>query len=269
MTHPLAQAAERLLGEAVVGVEPLHGGDLSEVLRLRMASRRRLVVKSGPFPGREAGMLRAIRAAGVRAPEPVAVGEGALVLEDLGPEAPPSEAAWRDLGCALRRLHAAEGPSYGWDADHAFGPVAIRNSRSDGWPEFWIGRRLLADTGRLPADIAARIGSLAPRMAARLPDRPRPSLLHGDLWTGNVHFGADGRAALIDPACCHGDAEADLAMLTLFGRPPSPFWQAYGDLAPGWEARRPIYRLWPALVHLRLFGEGYRPLVEGCLEAIA
>jgi fructosamine-3-kinase len=95
-----------------------------------------------------------------------------------------------------------------------------------------------------------------------------PALLHGDLWSGNILV-RDGRlAALIDPACYHGDAEVDLAMLTLFDSPPDEFWEAYGPLEPGWRERRPIYQLFPALVHLRLFGAGYAGLADRLLGEI-
>jgi fructosamine-3-kinase len=101
-----------------------------------------------------------------------------------------------------------------------------------------------------------------------LPTEPAPSLLHGDLWTGNILV-RDGRlAALVDPACYHGDAEVDLAMLELFSSPPGAFWEAYGRLPPGWRERRPLYQLFPALAHVRLWGAGYFPLVERLLRAI-
>lgn len=266
--HPLAARAADLLGERFETCEALRGGDLSEVVRLRTATGRTVVAKSGPFASNEAAMLRAIRASGARAPEPFAVAEDVLVLEDLGPEIRASDTAWRDLAVGLRRLHDATGPDYGWDADHAFGTVAICNARRDDWPTFWLSNRLLAAPRALPRDVAARIERLATPIAAALPARPRPSLLHGDLWTGNVHFGRHG-PALIDPACYYGDAEVDLAMLTLFGSPPPAFLETYGPLFDGWELRRAIYQLWPALVHLRLFGSGYRPMVERCMDCIA
>lgn len=77
----------------------------------------------------------------------------------------------------------------------------------------------------------------------------------------------DRVSGLIDPACYHGHAEVDLAMLALFGRPGPAFHDNYGALEPGAEDRLPVYQLWPALVHLRLFGAGYRGLVERCLNA--
>lgn len=267
--HPLARAASRLLGEEVADCTALHGGDLSDVVRIVTASGRTLIGKSGPDPAAEAAMLAAIRASGACAPNPVAADANVLLLEDLGPAAPPSAASWRHLGENLRRLHSAVGGDYGWDADHAFGPVVIRNGRCPSWPEFWIERRLLADADLLPRDLADALRGLRPRIAAILPETPPAALLHGDLWTGNVHFDGGGTAWLIDPASYVGHAEVDLAMLTLFGNPPGAFWSAYGPLDEGWESHRAVYQLWPALVHLRLFGNGYRPLVERLMARIA
>jgi fructosamine-3-kinase len=135
--HPLARAASRLLGEEVADCMALHGGDLSDVVRIVTASGRTLIGKSGPDPAAEAAMLSAIRASGACAPAPVAADANVLLLEDLGPAASPSAASWRHLGENLRRLHSAVGGDYGWDADHAFGPVIIRNGRCPEWPEFW------------------------------------------------------------------------------------------------------------------------------------
>jgi fructosamine-3-kinase len=92
-------------------------------------------------------------------------------------------------------------------------------------------------------------------------------LLHGDLWGGNILVTGDQVSGLIDPACYHGHTEVDLAMLGLFDQPNAAFYEAYGSLEPGHDERTPIYRLWPALVHLRLFGTGYRPMVERLLQA--
>ena len=174
--------------------------------------------------------------------------------------------AWQDLGTQLARLHRAHGPRYGWAENYAFGPVAIENTWSETWSQFYAQRRLLTHLPFLPARLARRIEALADDLQNRLPRRPPPSLLHGDLWSGNVVVAGDKVAAFIDPACIYGDAEIDLAMLGLFDRPAAAFFEAYGPLAPGHRERLPIYRLWPALVHLRLFGEAYRGLVEGCLH---
>jgi fructosamine-3-kinase len=110
---PLASKASRLLGEEVVATARLHGGDLSEVVRLRTASGRTFAVKNGRYSEREADMLRAMIEAGVDAPAPIKSSSRILILEDLGPSVPASERSWQRLGARLRTLHASTGDSYG------------------------------------------------------------------------------------------------------------------------------------------------------------
>ncbi|WP_138468399.1 fructosamine kinase family protein [Poseidonocella sp. HB161398] len=259
-----AGLARALPGAELARLLPLSGGDLSEISRADLADGRSVVLKTGPLARAEARMLSALAGAGARVPRVLGTDDGLLVLEWLEP-APASAPAWEDCGAMLRRLHDRHGAAYGWEEDFAFGPVAIANAPLPDWPSFWAERRLAPALPHLPARLARRVEALCTRLPERLPARPAASLLHGDLWSGNLHFTAPG-AALIDPACYHGDAEADLAMLALFGRIPAAFLEGYGPLAPGWETRRPLYQLWPALVHVQLFGAGYLGLAGTLLE---
>ncbi|MDZ7707124.1 MAG: fructosamine kinase family protein [Trueperaceae bacterium] len=264
--HPNARHAARLLGTSVVEATALSGGSLAEVLRVRFEDGREAVVKGGDAPRREARMVRAIRARGVPVPEVIAVDAHVLVL-GVVPDRGTLDAAWGDLARVLTTLHepSSVATPYGWEEDDAFGPLAIPNAAADDWPTFWAERRLLAHAARLPADLARRVERLAADVPGRLPARPIPALLHGDLWTGNVLADGSRVSALIDPACYHGHAEVDLAMLTLFGSPAPAFWDAY-PVEPGWHERRPIYQLWPAIVHRLLFGEAYRPMASRLLS---
>lgn len=262
-----ADNAARLLRRSVERVEPLHGGDLSEVVRLHLAGGGTVIAKTGPAPRTEATMLRSIQAAGAPAPDVLAADGESLVLEDLPAGRPLGANGWARLGQAVRHLHEAMGKTYGWTEGYAFGPVAIRNAPLDDWPRFWAEQRLLAEADKLPADLRVQLEHLAARLPDLLPREPAPSLLHGDLWGGNVLAGAGDQIWLIDPACYYGHAEVDLAMLSLFDTPPPAFWEAYGAPSQGWNQWRAIYQLWPAIVHLRLFGAGYRGLVERCLDA--
>ena len=146
--------------------------------------------------------------------------------------------------------------------------MRVDNSWSDAWPDFWGQRRLLNQAPYLPAGLGHRIEALVRDLPEHLPRHPVPSLLHGDLWGGNVLVAGSRISGLIDPACYYGHAEVDFAMLGLFDRPGPALFAAYGGPEPGYDARLPIYQLWPALVHLRLFGAGYRKLVERLLTAV-
>ncbi|WP_081532585.1 fructosamine kinase family protein [Rhodovulum sp. P5] len=257
---------ESLLGATVRQISPLHGGDLSEVTLVMLDDGTRVVAKTGPLVAAEARMLRAIDRAGAPAPKVLAVSGTLLILEYLA-EAAASPSGWAALGHALATLHADEGQSYGWGEDYAFGQATLPNTYSDDWCQFWGARRLLAWPDKIPSDIAHRVERLVARLPDLLPPHPRPALLHGDLWAGNVLFTGTG-AAFIDPACYYGHGEVDLAMLTLFGSPGPSFMDTYGPPESGWQDRRAIYQLWPALVHLRLFGGGYRSMVDRCLTAV-
>lgn len=259
----LARRAAALLGSELAQFRRLTGGDLSDCLLIRLTDGREAVAKSGPAPSTEAEMLAAIAATGAPAPAILAVDDTVLVLQRLPDQGGSAPA---ELGRAVARLHAARGGLYGWRTDYAFGPVAIENAWCEDWPAFWGERRLLCHTPHLPPALVQRLQKLVDDLPNRLPARPRPALLHGDLWGGNVVYDGGRVAGLIDPACYHGHAEVDLAMLTLFGRPGPGFREAYGAPEPGEVERVAIYQLWPALVHLRLFGAGYRGLVEGLLK---
>jgi fructosamine-3-kinase len=242
----------------------LAGGDLSEVLLVRRDGAPPLVAKSGAAAN-EAHMLRALAGAGV--PAPMVEGEfgDVLLIEHVEADGVLSPRAWADIGAQLRRLHDQQAETYGWPVDHAFGSVKIDNRQGSDWPAFWGEQRLIETAALLDRPWRERIDQVAARLPGLLPAHPPASLLHGDLWSGNILVREGRLAALIDPACYHGDGEVDLAMISLFDAPPDEFWSAYGKLAEGWRARRPLYQLFPALVHLRLFGAAYAPMVDRLL----
>ena len=204
-----------------------------------------------------------------------------LAMEWLDLVAAPRADFGERFGRALGRLHAAapaEGAGrFGWRRDNRLGATMQSNRWSadgslDGWIAFVAGERLGAMRERLvargaPAALAAAID----RVVALLPDLfddghvPRPSLVHGDLWSGNWGSLRDGTAVVYDPAVSVSDAEAELAMVELFGAPPRGFWPAYAEVAgvaPGYPRRRPLYQLYHLLNHELLFGGYARPAMD-------
>lgn len=200
-------------------------------------------------------------------------GRTVLVLEYLSLSRQGDEAA---LGHAVAELHRQCGPAFGWGRDNFIGATPQRNGWSDDWPAFFVDRRLRPQLRWAVAGGAAALAPLAEALLAAVPAlladrRPPASLLHGDLWRGNVGFVA-GQPALFDPATHYGDHEADLAMSELFGGFPARFYAAYREVwppVPGYERRRDLYALYHILNHFNLFGGAYaeqaRRLIVGLL----
>ncbi|HEX8366560.1 MAG TPA: fructosamine kinase family protein [Allosphingosinicella sp.] len=248
-------------------LERLAGGDLSAVLLARRTDGRCTVAKGGAAVAAEASMLRALAASGMPVPSVEGEHEHLLLLEYVENDGVFSRHAWSEIGCALRRLHERTGEQYGWPVDYRIGTVELVNRPNPDWPRFWGEQRLVSTAALLDRPWRERIDELVRRLPDLLPAAPPPSHLHGDLWSGNILVKEGRLAALIDPACYYGHAEVDLAMIALFDSPPAEFWEAYGPLQAGWSDRRPLYQLFPALLHLRLFGPSYASLVDRLLAS--
>lgn len=257
--------ASQLLSRKILRAEPIAGGDLSAVKRLFVAGGGTVIAKETPLASAEAEMLAALSDTGAPAPAVLAIDHDLLLLQDM-PVGGRLARSWVDVAHVLDHLHGASGSAYGWHRDYAFGRMPISNAESRHWPSFWGDHRLRCHLPFLDQGLAARVSALADRLDELLPAHPPAALLHGDLWGGNILVENDRITALIDPACYYGDREVDFAMLSLFDGPPAVFYDACA-LSPGWEARQPIYRLWPLLVHLRLFGDSYRQRVMEMLYA--
>jgi protein-ribulosamine 3-kinase len=167
---------------------------------------------------------------------------------------------WKSMGQMLAHLHRQTGPRFGWHRDNYIGLAPQENGWCDDWAEFWRERRLRPQFERagLKCEFFEEILKK---------HRPRPSLLHGDLWSGNAGFIAEG-PVVFDPAVYYGDREADLAMTELFGGFPREFYQAYDEAFPleaGYEKRKPLYNLYHLLNHLNLFGGSYLGQVKTTL----
>lgn len=223
-----------------------------------------------PFQVEAAGLRMLRERGGPRIPRVLghdpgsAVCGGWLLLEYLEPvSAPPGDSD--RLGRELARLHRPLDAPPGLESDGWIATLPQDNRRRTSWAEFWRDARLVPQIERaaplLGSDLRNRLDRVLDAVPAALADVADRSLLHGDLWGGNVLFTREG-PALVDPAPYRGHREVDLAMMELFGGFDRECLSAYREVAPlqpGYpESRRPLYQLYPMLVHVNLFGTGYR-----------
>jgi len=251
--------------------------------RLRSAAGLPLFVKvrrhapADFFQAEERGLVALAASRSLRVPLVYSVEHDAIALEDLG-SGQPSGDHWSDAGRRLAQLHAGAADMFGFAADGYCGDSAQDNTRDSDGCRFFAERRLLPqarrarDAGLLDVRDLLRVESLCAHLSERVP-RAAPVLIHGDLWTGNLHACANGELALIDGgAVHHGWAECDLAMLTLFGEPPRAFFAAYeaeAGVGPLWRGYAPLLNLYHLLNHLNLFGAGYLAGVRSVIGRFA
>ncbi|SEG76185.1 Fructosamine-3-kinase [Actinacidiphila yanglinensis] len=264
-------AAARLTGRSVTGARR-RSGALTEVA---LDDGTTVMVKHGDGPGAiraEAAGLRWLADAGtVRVPEVRGDDASWLVIGLVPAGRARAEAAAR-FGSGLAALHAAGAPAFGapppgGPQDAYIGTAPMRNTIGPDWPRWYAEQRVLpylrtaVDRGTLLPTESALVERVCERLPGLAGPAEPPARLHGDLWSGNVLWGADGEAWLIDPAAHGGHRETDLAMLRLFGCPHLErvldAYQGAAPLAPGWERRVALHQLFPLLVHTVLFGRSY------------
>lgn len=225
------------------------------------------------FEAEAAGLRWLADAGAVRVPAVLAVGTdpGWLALEWAAPGA-PGPGGEEELGRGLAELHRSGADAHGVlppgspDGILRIGELELPASTGEEWPRVYVESRvapLVAQAerrGSLSAADAEAITLVCERIEELAGPAEPPARLHGDLWSGNVHWGADGRPWLIDPAAYGGHREIDIAMLHLFGSPSARFLAAYEEvhpLADGHAERTELWQLFPLLVHAVLFGGSY------------
>jgi fructosamine-3-kinase len=273
-------------GEPFVAETPrsLGGGCINTAVKLCDGARCYFVkindaTRIAMFEAERDGLAEMASAQAVRVPRAVLTGsdgrESWIVMEYVAMGRPAS-GSQVEAGRQLAAMHRQVADAFGWHRDNTIGSTPQVNDWTDDWIGFWRVHRLgfqleLAAShghgGRL-LDLGTRVLEALP---ALLDHGPEPSLLHGDLWGGNIGYDGDGHPVLFDPAVYYGDREADLAMTELFGGFSGDFYAAYNDawpVDPGYKVRKTLYNLYHILNHLNLFGGGYAGQATGMMERI-
>ncbi len=255
------------------------GGCINQAYRISDGARHFFVKLNSAgnlemFAAESAGLEEIQQSGAMRVPQPICCGHNNemawLVLEylSLGHRARGKAS---DLGEQLAAMHRITSPQYGWYRDNTIGQTPQINLQSSNWIAFWRTQRL-----GYQLNLAQRngfIGKLQTLGEQLLNDLdkfftdapPSPSLLHGDLWSGNYDYDDSGSPILFDPAVYYGDRETDIAMTELFGGFPADFYSAYRynyPLDSGYNSRKHVYNLYHILNHVNLFGGNYRHQAE-------
>jgi protein-ribulosamine 3-kinase len=251
--------------------QSIGGGCINETIKLTTGGSNYFVklnnVNRLAMFEREAEGLRALAASqSIRVPKVICMGivekNAYLVIEYIEMS---SHGNAEQAGQQLAWLHNTVSTQYGQMSANYIGSTPQINHSSDDWLHFWQQNRLgyqlrLAAKQGYGGELQTRGERLQEKLPALIGHSPKASLLHGDLWSGNFGYCANGKPVIFDPAVYYGDRETDLAMTELFGGFPRRFYEAYNEVWPldtGYKTRKTLYNLYHIINHLNLFGGGY------------
>lgn len=284
------QQLERDIGDSIVELRPLSGGDFASAYKATLQRGNTVFIKThndppaGFFSAEALGLSWLQESGTVPVPDVLAVNDEIpyLVLQwiETGPASSRRElnrnsTGEADFGRALSGLHRSEWNGFGRPDDHSTGSLALPNTPTQSWTEFYAQRRLMplsriaAEANALPGASIKKIERLALRLGEFVDSDLKPSLLHGDLWAGNRMVDVMGSSWLVDPAAHGGHREFDLAMMRLFGGFEDECFDAYHESWPldaGWQQRVKLHQLAPLIVHAIKFGGSYGSAVSDVLS---
>ena len=289
MNPDLKSRLEKILSEPIKSTSSVSGGCIADSRKLQLESGKVFFLKqlrgsnSGAFDAEERGLEELRKSGTVNVPEVVCKGPDFLLLQWIEAGYSRSRSSMEMLGRQFAELHRYRGKKFGLSDDNLLGDSPQSNNPSKegrlNWAVFYAENRLEFQT-----NLAVKNGYVTPEMRNLMDNlikkvpglisgtEEEPSLLHGDLWSGNYLIDERGIPWLIDPAVYYGHREADLAMTSLFGGFSNTFYSAYKSaypISPGYAEREPLYQLYHLLNHLNLFGTGYYGQVISILKRYA
>lgn len=265
------------LDKSLCHLETAVGGDINSSYYLRTPGKNYFLKTNAPdlltmFSVEFEALEKIREQQSIRAPKPLFHGKTThfsyLLLEHITLE---TLIEYRKFGSQLAYLHRTTGEHYGWYRDNTIGTTLQRNTREEDWSDFWRMHRLepqieLAIKDNRSSVLIDKLVELASLCHVFVENRVvHKSLLHGDLWTGNYAADENQQPVIYDPASYYGDHETDLAMLELFGQPPTEFYESYQEVLEidqNFQTRKVLYNHYHMLNHLHLFGDQYVSVVN-------
>ena len=280
----LINALQQELARPIIGFQAISGGDINQAFRLETAQQS-FFLKYNQYPSGAAmlyaesvGLQHLASKEVIPIPKPLAQGSAAGHHYLLLPDWSGYKAAhdfWERFGRSLAALHQHTDTSFGLFENNFIAKLPQSNTPHASWANFYWEERLVpmirqaVDDQLIDSSSVRALEKIGNRRSVLFPEGA-PSLLHGDLWSGNFMTSPNGQAGLIDPAIYYGHREMDLAMTRLFGGFEGAFYEAYQAVFPldlGWADRVLLCQLYPLLVHLNLFGRSYLGAVKRVIKA--
>jgi len=257
-----------------VSLKPISGGSISQAFKMESSVGDFFIkVNSGPSAWKMFKTeLKGLKLLGIMSqftiPNVITNfndGGTSYVITDYIDSAPKSKNYWYDLAIYLAELHQHSSSKFGLDDDNYIGSLLQKNTYSLDWPSFYTEMRILPmlvlafERGLIDRTFLKMVEAVLPQITNLMPPEP-PSLIHGDLWSGNLMVDKNGNPVLVDPAAYYGHREMEIAFTRLFGGFSAKFYERYNEIMPlevDFGNRVDLYNLYPLLVHLNLFGRGY------------
>ncbi|MGF1487404.1 MAG: fructosamine kinase family protein [Prochloraceae cyanobacterium] len=233
--------------------------DRSYFVKLNRADRIEM------FAAEALGLKQMLATNTIRVPKPIcwgSKGNNSYIVMEWLEFASGDPKSWQEMGQKLAKMHRVKVSSkFGWEVNNTIGDTPQINTKIENWADFFAEHRIgyqIKLARRKGGNFSSEIVEVVRK---KLADRqPQPSLVHGDLWSGNAAVTIKGEPVILDPATYWGDREVDIAMTEVFGGFPAAFYRGYSqewELDPGYQQRKKIYNLYHILNHFNLFGGGY------------
>ncbi len=266
-------------------ITPVSGGCINSGYVLQNNNNRYFVKLNqahllSMFEAEFSGLIEIAKTNTIKVPKPIIFGKAGeyafLVLEFIHLKT-GSHQSESQLGQQLAALHKIRQPFFGWHKANTIGSTPQINTPTNQWPVFWQSNRLdfqisVAEKNGINGHLIESARKLSNGLHCFFSNHsPQPSLLHGDLWSGNAAMTRQEEAIIFDPACYYGDRETDIAMTELFGGFSANFYSAYNESFPldsNYSTRKTLYNLYHILNHLNLFGSSYQQQAQNMIDSL-